>query len=84
MSGDAHHTVQPDPGGGGAIAAMTQALELGNVPADQVVYLNAHAASTPVGDAIEQLAISKVCLHPGLVAMQSVGCKLRSVCPCAC
>ena len=60
MSGDAHHSVQPDPGGQGAVAAMNMALELGSVPAHRVVYLNAHAASTPVGDAIEQLAISKV------------------------
>lgn len=60
MSGDAHHAVQPDPGGYGAIAAMQQALEIGSVPADKVVYVNAHAASTPQGDALEQLAISKV------------------------
>lgn len=60
MTGDGHHIVQPDPGGYGAMTAMQQALELGNVPADKVVYLNAHAASTPQGDALEQLAISKV------------------------
>ena len=59
LTGDAHHTTQPDPGGYGAIAAMNMALEQGNVPANRVVYLNAHAASTPLGDSIEQLAISK-------------------------
>lgn len=60
MTGDAHHTVQPDPGGVGAIAAMNMALHRGSMPADKVVYVNAHAASTPIGDQIEQLAISKV------------------------
>ncbi|KAK9806500.1 hypothetical protein WJX73_004168 [Symbiochloris irregularis] len=59
MSGDAHHAVQPDPGGYGALTAMRSALELGGIAPDQVKYLNAHAASTPIGDALEQLAISK-------------------------
>jgi 3-oxoacyl-[acyl-carrier-protein] synthase II len=57
LSSDAHHIAAPEPDGAGASRAMKAALEAaGAVPAD-VVHLNAHATSTPVGDTAEARAI---------------------------
>uniref|UniRef100_A0A0D9VDC4 3-oxoacyl-[acyl-carrier-protein] synthase n=1 Tax=Leersia perrieri TaxID=77586 RepID=A0A0D9VDC4_9ORYZ len=56
MSGDAHHITQPQNDGRGATLAMKRALE----QADQIDYLNAHATSTPLGDAIEANAVKSV------------------------
>lgn len=81
MTGDAHHAVQPDPGGYGALTAMRSALALGGVAPEQVKYLNAHAASTPLGDALEQLAISKVGLLV-LIPVQ-VLCSAKVLCDLA-
>ena len=54
---DAHHIAQPDPVGAGAARAMKMAVEAaGATPAD-VVHINAHATSTPVGDVAEAQAI---------------------------
>jgi 3-oxoacyl-[acyl-carrier-protein] synthase II len=57
LTSDAHHIAAPEPEGAGAGRAMKMALEsAGAVPAD-VVHLNAHATSTPVGDTAEAKAI---------------------------
>jgi 3-oxoacyl-[acyl-carrier-protein] synthase II len=54
---DAHHMTEPEPSGAGQSAAVAQALaDAGATPAD-VDYVNAHATSTPVGDAAETTAI---------------------------
>ena len=59
ISADAHHIAQPDPVGAGAARAMVAAVEsAGAVPAD-VVHINAHATSTPVGDVAEVQAIRR-------------------------
>ncbi|XP_057526998.1 3-oxoacyl-[acyl-carrier-protein] synthase, mitochondrial [Amaranthus tricolor] len=57
MSGDAHHITQPHNDGRGAILAMTSALKQSGIHPKQVDYVNAHATSTPLGDAIEAAAI---------------------------
>ena len=57
VSTDAHHVAAPEPEGVGAAAAMTQALETGDLSPADVVHLNAHATSTPVGDIAECKAI---------------------------
>jgi 3-oxoacyl-[acyl-carrier-protein] synthase II len=57
LTSDAHHIAAPEPEGAGAGRAMKMALEsAGAVPAD-VVHLNAHATSTPIGDTAEAKAI---------------------------
>src|SRR5207244_3811821 len=50
---DAHHMVIPSPDPAPATAAMRLALADANVNPDEVDYVNAHATSTPVGDAAE-------------------------------
>ena len=57
ISADSHHIAQPDPSGAGAITAMRNALDDGDLEPADVRHLNAHATSTPVGDIAEALAI---------------------------
>jgi 3-oxoacyl-[acyl-carrier-protein] synthase II len=57
-SADAHHIAQPDPAGVGVVRAINRALANGRVAPDQVVHVNAHATSTPAGDAVEGQAIA--------------------------
>ncbi len=44
----------------GPALAMKRALKQANVTADQITYINAHATSTPIGDANEAKAIFEV------------------------
>jgi 3-oxoacyl-[acyl-carrier-protein] synthase II len=57
ITSDAHHVAAPDPVGTGAARAMRKALDDGGVSPDDVVHINAHATSTPVGDVAESGAI---------------------------
>jgi 3-oxoacyl-[acyl-carrier-protein] synthase II len=62
---DAHHITAPSPGGTGAVACMELCLaDAGLTPAD-IVQINAHGTSTPLNDAAEAEAISKVFGAPG-------------------
>ncbi|HEX7354888.1 MAG TPA: beta-ketoacyl-[acyl-carrier-protein] synthase family protein [Mycobacteriales bacterium] len=57
ITADAHHVAAPDPTGDGAARAVTAALrDAGASPAD-VVHVNAHATSTPLGDVAEITAL---------------------------
>ena len=57
---DAYHVTAPAPGGAGAAACMEAALaDAGLTPSD-VRHVNAHGTSTPLNDAAEAEAISKV------------------------
>src|SRR6478672_3268481 len=51
LSSDAKHITDPDPTG--PVNAFKMALQEADVALDEVDYINAHATSTPVGDASE-------------------------------
>ena len=57
MSADAHHMAAPEPNGRGQIRAMEFALEDAGLSKTDIIHVNAHATSTPVGDMIEARAI---------------------------
>jgi 3-oxoacyl-[acyl-carrier-protein] synthase II len=57
-SSDAHHIAQPEPSGIGIVAAIQAVLADAGLDPDQVVHVNAHATSTPAGDAVEGQAIA--------------------------
>ena len=59
MSSDAAHMVSPCSDPTQAARAITQALADAHVAADEIDYVNAHAAGTPVGDAAEAGAIRR-------------------------
>ena len=56
-SSDAYHMVAPDPDGRGAALAIRHALRSSCVAPEAVSYVNAHATSTPAGDAAETRAL---------------------------
>jgi 3-oxoacyl-[acyl-carrier-protein] synthase II len=56
-SNDAFHMIAPDPEGSGAALAIRRALTNAGVEPEAVDYINAHAASTPLGDVAETKAI---------------------------
>ncbi|ERN01649.1 hypothetical protein AMTRI_Chr10g229250 [Amborella trichopoda] len=72
MSGDAHHITQPHSDGKGAALAMKRAIEQSGLQPDEVDYINAHATSTPMGDAIEAKAIKTVFSHQATSGALSV------------
>jgi 3-oxoacyl-[acyl-carrier-protein] synthase II len=57
---DAHHITAPAPGGVGAIACMEQALAGAGLDPSAITHINAHGTSTPLNDAAEAEAITKV------------------------
>ena len=57
MSSDGYHIAAPEPEGAGAARAMKFALADANAKASDVVHINAHATSTPVGDIAEYKAM---------------------------
>jgi 3-oxoacyl-[acyl-carrier-protein] synthase II len=56
-SNDAFHMIAPDPEGGGAALAIRRALADAGVEPQDIDYINAHGASTPLGDTAETKAI---------------------------
>ena len=62
---DAHHITAPAPGGTGAVACMEQALADAGLRAGDIRQVNAHGTSTPLNDAAEAEAVTKVFGTPG-------------------
>jgi 3-oxoacyl-[acyl-carrier-protein] synthase II len=60
MSGDAHHITQPAEGGDGGYRCSLAAIKDAKISPAEVSYVNAHGTSTPIGDAIETVALKHV------------------------
>jgi 3-oxoacyl-[acyl-carrier-protein] synthase II len=60
MSSDAYHMTSPPENGAGAALAMENALRDADITPSQVLYINAHGTSTPVGDKAETYAVKSV------------------------
>jgi 3-oxoacyl-[acyl-carrier-protein] synthase II len=56
-SSDAYHIAHPAPDGAWVAAAISRALADARIDPEQVVHVNAHATSTPEGDAVEAQAL---------------------------
>jgi 3-oxoacyl-[acyl-carrier-protein] synthase II len=60
VTADSHHITAPDPEGMGATRALRGALEDAGARPEDVLHVNAHATSTPVGDVPEYTALRHV------------------------
>jgi 3-oxoacyl-[acyl-carrier-protein] synthase II len=60
MSADAFHMTGMAPDGEGCYRAMKAALNVAGIEPELIDYVNAHATSTPLGDAMESKAIENV------------------------
>ena len=58
LTSDGYHIAAPDPEGAGVTRAVKFALRDSGVDLAEVVHLNAHATSTPVGDVAEANALA--------------------------
>ena len=59
VSADAAHMTEPDPTGANPARAMKMAMQDAGVDPGEVGYINAHATSTPLGDASETRVIKQ-------------------------
>ena len=59
VSSDAAHMTEPDPTGANPARAMKMAMEDAGIDPAEVGYINAHATSTPLGDASETRVIKQ-------------------------
>lgn len=57
---DAYHMTSPGPEGEGGARAMGLALQEAGLKPSDIQHINAHATSTPVGDALETQGIKKI------------------------
>lgn len=60
VTSDAYHITAPDPEGSAAARAMIAAVSQAGAQLSDVVHINAHATSTPVGDIAEYNALRRV------------------------
>lgn len=59
-SSDAYHVSAPEPGGRGALAAMTAALSDAALEPDQIAYINLHGTGTALNDPMEGRAVTGI------------------------
>lgn len=59
-SSDGHHMSAPDPAGGGARIAMSEALRRAGVNASDIDYINLHGTATIQNDAMESRAVAEL------------------------
>ncbi len=57
---DAHHVVEPPPGGNGAVRAMRRAFARAGLQPEEIGYINAHGTATPANDRAETEALRTV------------------------
>ncbi|NLU79065.1 beta-ketoacyl-ACP synthase II [Micromonospora sp. HNM0581] len=73
ITSDGFDIVQPHPEGAGAIRAIAKAISDADVAKSDIVHVNAHATSTPVGDIAEITALrAALGDHPVLTATKSM------------
>ena len=73
ITSDAYDIVQPHAEGEGAIRAITKAIADSDVAKMDIMHVNAHATSTPVGDMLEIGALRQALGdHPVLAATKSM------------
>jgi 3-oxoacyl-[acyl-carrier-protein] synthase II len=57
---DAYHITSPDPGGGGAVRCMLEALQRSGLSSRDIDYISAHGTGTPSNDKYESFAVKQV------------------------
>jgi 3-oxoacyl-[acyl-carrier-protein] synthase II len=73
LTSDGYDIVQPHPEGEGAIRAIAKAIADAGVDRADIVHVNAHATSTPVGDVAEITALrAALGDHPVLTSTKSM------------
>lgn len=60
QTSDAYHITAPEPTGEPRAKVIEYSLKKGNVPKDEIDYINAHGTSTPLNDKVESDTIKKV------------------------
>jgi len=71
QASDGHNVAISHPEGRGLRDSMTKALKDARVPPEEIDYVNAHAPSTPIGDASELKALKSVFPEPNKVSVSS-------------